>query len=194
MDSGAGPGVSSRILLEDGFQKVLGLDPSVFLLRTAKSRLGPRFNPVIGIAENLPFRPGSMGAVLTCFALRDAVSLERSLREFANVTRHGGALAVVDVGKPNGGFWKNSIGFYISWVMPVLARFWIRGRVPDNPFKMIIPTWKKLQTNNRLQDQIERLFGPCMLKSFFLGGLVVFEADRFRVPGDILQEKPALGR
>jgi ubiquinone/menaquinone biosynthesis C-methylase UbiE len=174
------------MLLDDGFECVVGLDPSVRLLGFARSRLGRRFCPIVGIAENLPFRPGSMGAVITCFALRDVVSLERSLEEFARATRRGGALAVVDIGKPDSGFWRGSIGFYISRVMPVLARFWIRGRTLGNPFKMIIPTWKKLQTNKRLSDRIEQAFGPCALKSFLFGGLVVFEADRFSVWRDII--------
>ncbi len=187
LDSGAGPGVSSRMLLEDGFENIVGLDPSIQLLRFARSRLGEGFCPVVGIAENLPFRPGSLGAVITCFALRDVVILDRSLGEFARATRRGGALAVVDIGKPDNTFWRVVIGFYISHGMPILARFKIRGRTSSNPFRMIIPTWKKLPTNKRLSDRIEESFGPCALKSFFLGGLVVFEADRASVWKDILQ-------
>jgi hypothetical protein len=71
--------------------------------------------------------------------------------------------------------------------MPVLARFSIRGRTSGNPFRMIIPTWKKLKINKQLSDLIEHSFGPCALKTFFLGGLVVFEADRFSVWKDFLQ-------
>jgi demethylmenaquinone methyltransferase/2-methoxy-6-polyprenyl-1,4-benzoquinol methylase len=175
------------MLLEDGFENVIGLDPSTRLLRFARSRLGRGFCPIVGVAESLPFRPGSVGAVITCFALRDVVSLDRSLEEFARVTRRGGALAVVDIGKPDSTFWRAVIGFYIAHVMPVLARFSIRGRTPGNPFKMIIPTWKKLRTNDRLSDLIEQSFGPCALKGFLLGGLVVFEADRFSVWKDVLQ-------
>ena len=187
LDSGAGPGVSSRMLLEDGFKDIVGLDPSIRLLRFARSRLGRRFCPIIGVAENLPFRPGSLGAVITCFALRDVASLDRSLDEFARATRRGGALAVVDIGKPDSTFWRALIGFYISHVMPVLARFSIRGRTSGNPFRMIIPTWRRLRTNKQLSDLIEQSFGPCVLKGFFLGGLVVFEADRFSVWKDVLQ-------
>jgi len=167
------------MLLEGCFEDVVGLDPSVRLLRFARSRLARRFCPIVGVAENLPFRPGSLGAVITCFSLRDVVNLGRSLEEFARATRRGGALAIVDIGKPDSGFWRVLIGLYISLVMPVLALFSIRGRTPGNPFKMIIPTWKKLLTNKRLSELIERSFGPCALKTFFLGGLVVFEADRF---------------
>jgi demethylmenaquinone methyltransferase / 2-methoxy-6-polyprenyl-1,4-benzoquinol methylase len=187
LDSGAGPGVSSRMLLQEGFENVVGLDPSLRLLRFAKSRLRTQFHPVVGIAEHLPFRPGSLGAVITCFALRDAVNYDKSVEEFAQTTRRGGALAVVDIGKPDSRFSRSCIDFYISLVMPVLARFWIRGRVLGNPFRMIIPTWKNLLSNKRVEDLIEQFFGPCALKSFFLGGLVLFEADRFTVPKDILR-------
>ncbi len=122
LDSGAGPGVSSRMLSEDGFEDILGLDPSIRLLRFARSRLARRFCPIVGVAENLPFRPGSLGAVITCFSLRDVMSLDCSLEEFARATRRGGALAIVDIGKPDSGFWRTLIGFYISRVMPVLSR------------------------------------------------------------------------
>jgi ubiquinone/menaquinone biosynthesis C-methylase UbiE len=175
------------MLLEDGFENIVSLDPSIRLLRFARSRLAHRSCPIIGVAENLPLRPGSLGAAITCFSLRDVVSLDRSLEEFARVTRRGGALAIVDIGKPDIGFWRALIGFYILHVMPVLARFSNHGRTRGNPFKMIIPTWKKLQTNKRLSDLIEQSFGPCAMKSFFLGGLVVFEADRFSVWKDILR-------
>jgi ubiquinone/menaquinone biosynthesis C-methylase UbiE len=175
------------MLLENDFENIAGLDPSIRLLRFARSRLGRRFCPIVGVAENLPLRPGSLGAVITCFALRDVRSLDRSLEEFARATRRGGALAIVDIGKPDGEFWRAMIGFYISRVMPVLARFWIRGRTSGNPFRMIIPTWKKLHTNKRISDLIELSFGPCVVKSFLLGGLVIFEADRFSVWKDVLR-------
>jgi ubiquinone/menaquinone biosynthesis C-methylase UbiE len=187
LDSGTGPGVSSRMLLGDGFRNIVGLDPSIRLLRSARSRLGRGFCPIVGVAENLPLRSGSLGAVITCFSLRDVVNVERSLEEFARATRRGGALAVVDIGKPDGGFSRGLIGFYISRVMPVLAGFSIRGGTYGNPFTMIIPTWKRLLTNKRLMDLIEQFFGPCALKGFFFGGLVVFEADRFSVWKDVLR-------
>jgi len=175
------------MLLENGFENIVGIDPSVLLLKFARSSLGPSFCPVIGVAEHLPFRTGSVGAIITCFSLRDSADLDHSLEEFARSTRRGGALAIVDIGKPDSGFWEGVIGLYISYVMPILARLWIRRRTTGNPFRMIIPTWKRLLTNKRLSERIERIFGPCALKSFFLGGLVVFEADRFAVLNDILR-------
>jgi ubiquinone/menaquinone biosynthesis C-methylase UbiE len=175
------------MLVDNGFENIVGVDPSIRLLKFARSRLGLGFCPIVGVAENLPLRSGSLGAVITCFSLRDVMSLDRSLDEFARATRRGGALAVVDIGKPDNGFWRSLVGFYISHVMPILARLGIRGKTPGNPFRMIIQTWKRLQTNGRLTDLIELSFGPCALKSFLLGGLVVFEADRFSVWKDVLR-------
>lgn len=185
LDSGTGPGVSSRMLFDDGFENIVSLDPSTHLLKFARSNLGPNSCPIIGVAESLPFRPGSFGAIIACFALRDVANLDRSLQEFARSTRRGGALAIVDIGKPDSRFWKGVIGFYIFNVMPILARLWIGGRTHGNPFKMIIPTWKRLLTNRSLSSRVEQSFGPCVLKSFFLGGLVVLEADRFPVMNDV---------
>src|SRR5712692_3066689 len=71
LDSGAGPGVSSRLLITQGFTKVAGLDPSGRLLRFAKSNLGSEFHPVVGVAENLPFKAEAFNGTLACFALRD---------------------------------------------------------------------------------------------------------------------------
>ena len=80
LDSGTGPGTSSRMMLEDGFEKIAGLDPSQFLLQNAKAALGPGFHPVIGVAESLPFRSNVFSGVLTCFSFRDvrdkALSME----------------------------------------------------------------------------------------------------------------------
>ena len=173
--------------MDAGFEDIVGLDPSVRLLRFARSRLASRFCPIVGVAENLPIRQGSLGAVITCFSLRDLVNPDHGLEEFARATRRGGALAIVDIGKPDRGFWRALIGFYISHVMPVLAGLSNHRRTPGNPFKMIIPTWKRLLTNRRLSDLIEQSFGPCVQKSFFLGGMVVFEADRFSVWKDIFR-------
>src|SRR5213079_3787517 len=52
LDSGTGPGVSSRMLLDDGFEKVIGLDPSLILLGSTKNCLSDGFYPFCGVAEN----------------------------------------------------------------------------------------------------------------------------------------------
>src|SRR5437016_14525179 len=68
LDSGTGPGTSSRMMLEDGFEKIAGLDPSLILLQHAKATVDAGFHPGLGVAKSLPFRPDAFSGVLTCFS------------------------------------------------------------------------------------------------------------------------------
>jgi ubiquinone/menaquinone biosynthesis C-methylase UbiE len=178
LDSGAGPGVSSRLLIARGFVRVAGLDPSRKLLRFAKSNLGPEFHPAIGVAEKLPFKEGAFNNALTCFSLRDVRELASALTEFSRVVRAGGRFSIVDVGKPDGFSRRTLIGLYVRFGMPILARVLIRNRIRGNPFRMIVPTFNRLVTNESLESLVERTFGPARLREYMLGGLVLIEADR----------------
>lgn len=178
LDSGAGPGVSSRMLIENGFENVIGLDPSMILLRSAKSRLSRNFYPVIGVAEHIPFRQASFAGAITCFSLRDVRDRALSLQELGRVLVEDGRLEIVDVGKPDDKFLRSLVEVYISLVMPLVARFFIGGRDKRNPFRMIIPTFKQLSTNRQLAALAKRSFGVSMLHEFLFGGLIIVEARR----------------
>ncbi len=178
LDSGVGPGVSSRLLISRGFRKVVGLDPSRKLLRFAASVLGPEFNPVVGIAENLPFKGASFQSALTCFALRDVQEPYGSISELSRVISRRGRLCVVDVGKPDRPFKKTVIGLYVRNIMPRLAMLLIRRRIRGNPFQMIVPTFDRLLTNRKLSALVGTQFGPSRLKEFMLGGLVIIDSER----------------
>ncbi len=178
LDSGAGPGVSSRLLISQGFAKVAGLDPSGKLLQFAKANLGPEFNPVVGVAESLPFKDDAFIGTLTCFALRDVRELGPTLREFSRVVKGAGHLSIVDVGKPDGVSRRTLVGLYVRFGMPILARLLIRNRIRGNPFRMIVPTFNRLATNQSLKRQVGQIFGSAVLREQMLGGLVLIEADR----------------
>ncbi|MBO0889076.1 methyltransferase domain-containing protein [Candidatus Bathyarchaeota archaeon] len=178
LDSGSGPGVSSRMLVDDGFEHVIGLDPSMILLRSTKSRLKDQFYPVQAVAENIPLRAQSVLGILTCYSLRDVRDREQSIREFARVVKEKGRLEIVDIGKPDGLFFQMLVGLYVALVMPVVARFLLGRRGHDNPFRMIIPTFHQLPTNRKLTRVTGRLFGASVLHEFLFGGLVIVEAAR----------------
>jgi ubiquinone/menaquinone biosynthesis C-methylase UbiE len=178
LDSGAGPGTSSRMMLQDAFGKIAGLDPSLILLQRAKTTLGPDFHPVIGVAESLPFRANIFSGVLSCFSFRDVRNKQSSMAEFARVTCLKGRLEIVDVGKPDGLFRQKLIGLYVVVTMPIIARFFIGGRLRGNPFQMIVPTFRQLATSRTITRMAERNFGPARLHEFLLGGLVIVEAER----------------
>jgi len=166
------------MMLEDGFEKIAGLDPSRILLRFAKATLGPDFHPVLGVAESLPFRPDAFSGVLTCFSYRDVRNKALSLVEFARVVDREGRLEIVDVGKPDGLFRQKLIGLYVAVLMPTIARFFISGRTKENPFQMIVPTFHRLAKNRSVTRLAEQKFGSARLYEFLLGGMVIIEAKR----------------
>jgi len=178
LDSGTGPGTSSRMLLEDGFEKIVGVDPSSILLRYAKTVLAPGFHPVLGVAESLPFRSNAFSGVLACFSFRDVRDKALSMEEFARVANREGRLEIVDIGKPDGTVRRKLIELYVTALMPILARFLIRGRVVGNPFRMIVPTFRRLSKNRATTRLAQREFGSSNLREFGLGGLVIVEAAR----------------
>ncbi len=178
LDSGTGPGTSSRMLLEDDFEKIVGLDPSAILLRYAKAALGPDFQAVIGVAESLPFRSNAFSGILTCFSFRDVREKALSMQEYARVGNRGSRLEIVDIGKPDRTFRRKLIELYVGVLMPIVARFFIRGRTVGNPFRMIMPTFRRLATNRAITRLAELEFGSAGLHEFVLGGLVIVEATR----------------
>jgi ubiquinone/menaquinone biosynthesis C-methylase UbiE len=177
LDSGPGPGTSSRMLLEDGFEKVVGLDSSAILLGHAKTELGPNFHPVLGAAENLPFRSKAFSGILTCFSFRDVRDKALSMEEFSRVVNRKGRLEIVDIGKPDGTIRRKLIELYVASLMPILAKFFLHGRTRGNPFRMIGPTFHRLATNSAVTRLAQREFGPAKLHEFVLGGLVIIEAN-----------------
>jgi ubiquinone/menaquinone biosynthesis C-methylase UbiE len=191
LDSGTGPGVSCELLLQDGFERVVGLDPSLSLLRATKIRLSDAFYPVQAIAENVPLRTASLGGVITCFSLRDVRDWARSISEFARVAKCDGLLEIVDVGKPDNQLFRRLIGVYISMIMPLLARVLIGHRGRINPFRMIIPTFRRLSTNNSLTRKTGEAFGSAKLHQFLFGGLVIVEGKRTRFSQTPLDWEPS---
>ena len=166
------------MLIDDGFQSVIGLDPSLALLRSTNARLTDHFFPVQGVAENLPFRARSVHGVITCYSLRDVRNKKIAIDEFARVVRKNGRLEIVDVGKPDQQFFRRLIGLYVVLAMPVVARFFIGRRAQGNPFRMIIPTFHQLPTNQTLVRLVSRLFGSSSRHEFLFGGLIIIEGTR----------------
>ena len=165
-------------MLEDRFENIVGLDPSLTLLQHAKNALGPGFCPVVAVAENLPFRSYAFSGILTCFSFRDVRDKALSMEEFARVTHQEGRLEIVDIGKPDRVLRRNLIELYVVALMPMIARFFIRRRTTENPFRMIVPTFYRLATNRTVARLAEKEFGSAWLHEFLLGGLVIIEAIR----------------
>ncbi|MFQ6076514.1 MAG: class I SAM-dependent methyltransferase [Candidatus Bathyarchaeia archaeon] len=176
LDVGVGPGNIPRLVLSHHRPGVVvGLDCSKRMLKTAQRALRPSGEVVVqfvrGVSERLPFRDGS-------FSLRDALDVDTTIGELRRVCRVGGLLTVVDIGKPDNGVFRALMALYMSAVMPAIARLQIIGKVSGNPWRLLIPTYEGLPTNNSLRNKIEKIFGKALLKEFLHGAMVMVQAEK----------------
>jgi demethylmenaquinone methyltransferase/2-methoxy-6-polyprenyl-1,4-benzoquinol methylase len=178
LDGGIGPGTTSKLIVTTAKPSLLvGLDGSVKQLKTAKASidvLEPSLLQLVrGSFEFLPFRDNTFNAVITCYALRDSLHLSRSIGEYFRVCAQNGLFADVDIGKPENLLKRAGSNLYIRYLMPIIAKATILGRIRGNPWRMIGPTYKSLPTNHALLLQMKSKFQSVELKEFLMGGAIV---------------------
>ena len=178
LDGGIGPGTTSKLILESVRPGLLvGFDGSVKQLKTARAGLA-MLNPtalqlVRGAFEFLPFRDAAFNAIITCYALRDSLDLSRSIGEYHRVCAQNGFFADVDIGKPANLLKRLGSSFYISHLMPLIAKIMILGKIKGNPWRMIGPTYETLPTTSALLVQLKLKFQNIELKELLMGGVIV---------------------
>jgi demethylmenaquinone methyltransferase/2-methoxy-6-polyprenyl-1,4-benzoquinol methylase len=181
LDAGIGPGSTSRLIVETGKPGLLvGLDTSHKQLKTARANLSAvdptSFQLVRGSFEFLPFRDRVFDAVITCYALRDSLNISKTISEYGRVCTESGAFADVDLGKPDNKLKRAGSVLYVRYLMPLIAKAAIIGKMKGNPWRMIVPTYKTLPTNNALLSQIQDRFRHVDFKEFLMGGIIVMIA------------------
>jgi demethylmenaquinone methyltransferase/2-methoxy-6-polyprenyl-1,4-benzoquinol methylase len=176
LDSGIGPGTTSKLILGSVKPRLLvGFDGSVKQLKTAKMNLksGGALQLVRGSFESLPFRDTTFDVIVTCYALRDSLDISRSIGEYHRVCGQDGSFADVDIGKPANLLKRAGSTAYIRYFMPLIAKVTILGKMKGNPWRMIGPTYKTLPTNQVLLSQVKGKFQNIELKEFLMGGVIV---------------------
>jgi len=179
LDAGVGPGTMSKIVLSKSNPNMLvGLDVSSKMLKTAFSKLNGKIHAVKGMFESLPFKSECFDRIFASFSLRDAVELEAAIKEFHRVCKKNGLFVVVDMGKPDSKIFRAFMTFYVKFIMPIIAKISIMGKISGNPLRLLIPTYENLMTNESLRNSIDRLFGKTTLKEFAFGGIIVITAKK----------------
>jgi len=183
LDAGIGPGTTSRLIMETCKPGLLvGLDASHKQLKTARANLSTvdstSFQLVRGCFEFLPFRDRVFDAVITCYALRDSLNIPKAIGEYRRVCTESGAFADVDLGKPDNKPKRAGSVFYIRYLMPLIAKAAIIGKMKGNPWRMIVPTYETLPTNNCLLAQMRSMFPSVEFKEFLMGGIIVIIGQR----------------
>jgi len=182
LDAGIGPGTTSKLITELAKPSLLvGLDASSKQLKAAKSNLEAAkasLQLVRGSFEFLPFRDGVFDAIITCYALRDSLDIPKAIVEYRRICAQSGAFADVDLGKPDNALKRAGSVVYIRYVMPLIARAAIYGKMKGNPWRMIVPTYKPLPTNGSLLLRMRNLFATVEFKDYLMGGIIVIIARR----------------
>ena len=165
LDLGAGPGTLSRVVARAGGVPVLA-DASRKMLANA-----PEFDRVQCVFEGLPFRPGTFGAAVAAFSIRDARDLETALGEIREAVRPGGRFAFCDLGKPASKAKAMAVGAYIR-VAPPLVGFFTGGR-PGLRFGSLHDTYRLVLDNRSLALLLSRFFRSVEMTEGRLGASVV---------------------
>ena len=165
LDLGAGPGTLSRVVEREGGSPVLA-DASRKMLAKAAG-----FDRVQCVFEHLPFRPGTFGAAVAGFSLRDAQDLATALTEITGALGAGGRFAFCDLGKPASRTRARLVGAYIR-VAPPLIGFLTGGR-PGLRFGSLRDTYRLVLDNDSLKRFLSRYFRQVTVKERRMGGSIV---------------------
>ncbi|HZD23075.1 MAG TPA: class I SAM-dependent methyltransferase [Acidimicrobiia bacterium] len=114
LDVAAGTGSITRLLQERGFE-VVSLDQSHEMLVEAVEQGA---TGVVAAAERLPFPDSSFDGVTFGYLLRYVDTVSGCLEELVRVTRPGGALGMVEFGRPTGG-WRAAWWIYTRLLLPL---------------------------------------------------------------------------
>lgn len=102
--------------------KVTGIDFSKNMLELAKKKAKEIKNIefIEGDALNLPFRDNEFDACFISFGLRNLDNLEKGLQEMKRVTKEGGFVVSLDMGKPHGPL-KFFYNLFLFKIIPILG-------------------------------------------------------------------------
>lgn len=103
--------------------KITGIDFSQNMLNIAKQK-ADKFNNVEfieGDALKLPFDDGEFDACFIGYGLRNLVDLESGIQQMKRVTKKGGYVVNLDLGKPEG-ILSNLLRLYIFNIVPVFGQ------------------------------------------------------------------------
>ena len=117
LDVACGPGLVTQCALDvvGPSGSVVGLDPSIGMLREAKK--GPCQNLVRGVGERLPFPDQNFDFLSMGYALRHVPDLKRAFAEYWRVLKPGGIVLLLEISRPKSAALLSLSRFYIKTVL-----------------------------------------------------------------------------
>ena len=122
LDVAVGTGLVAReeVAIVGDPRRVVGLDPSLGMLRSASAPL-----PIVtvqGTAERLPFSSDRFDFVSMGFALRHMSDLSVVFGELHRVLKPGGRLCILEITRPRGPVSHFVVKTYMRGIVPMLAK------------------------------------------------------------------------
>jgi len=165
LDLGSGPGTLSKVVLRAGGYPIL-TDVSRAMLLAA-----PVASRVQAVFECLPFREGVFDAVVSGFAVRDALDLPVAISEVKRVLKSGGRFSFCDLGKPDSFIKALLIAAYLRTLPPIIGLA-TTGRL-GLKYGSLYDTYLLVLKNSELASALSTAFGHVSVHETQLGGAVV---------------------
>ncbi|HEY3115509.1 MAG TPA: ubiquinone/menaquinone biosynthesis methyltransferase [Chloroflexota bacterium] len=128
LDLAAGTGHLAVALLGAGASHVVAVDFSSEMLAAARTKLYPRFDGRVSLAQGdaltLPFGNGVFDRVTSGFLLRNLADLRQGLSEMLRVLKPSGRMVALDITRPGVGVGGRLAGAYFQRVVP-----WVGGLI-----------------------------------------------------------------
>ncbi len=154
LEIGSGPGSFARLVRA---RRVHCVDPSPSMARVARERLGDgphRF--VNGVAEDLPFRAGSVDKVFCSWSFRQFFDKRAAIREIVRVLRPGGELHILEAARPPPGlrraFMDSWLAIGVPAIVTVLVPRRVRRRWEEQPFAAFVRSYAAMEPPEAYAD------------------------------------------
>ena len=175
LDAGSGFGNMSRTAMATcGDISVMLYDPLLPMLANTSRMFEESPGMANGIFEHIPFREGTFDAVLCGYSLRDAINLRVAVSELHRVTKKGGRLVVVDLGKPDHPVVRAGVSLYLRMILPVLALA-AGGRL-GLKFAALYDTYRRWPSNRALEEILLEKYERVEFDKGMMGGAVMVAA------------------
>lgn len=132
---------------------IIGVDVAEKMLEIAQQKAKGLLNVEfrIGDAMGLPFEDAMFDVSIMSYGLRNLTDFRNGILEMKRITKPGGAIVIVDLGKPSGFFNKLIYKFYFEGVMPFLGRH-IFHRGEFNSFRYLPESNKLFLSAEKLRE------------------------------------------
>ncbi len=166
-----GPGAGVNLEYYPSGLRWIGVEPNPFLhpkIRREAKQLGTRAAILEATAEHLPFRDGSVDAVVSSLVLCSVQDLEAALREVRRVLRPGGRYVFLEHVAALPG---TPLRRLQSWIRP-LSRLLADGCCPDRE------TWRALEAAGFAPLSLEHFHVHVPIVSPHIAGMATKPAKR----------------